>query len=347
VRVRALRTLHFRNLQAGELAFAPGLTFIVGSNGAGKSNLLDAIYLGATGDLPDGRAATSLRFGTEEGFVGLEIDAVGGSYAIEVGLAAQRRRLRLDGRAIRPSEVARLGGAVRIAPEDADMIHGPPALRRGYLDDLLARLSLRFASLRRSYLRVVEQRNAALREVAMHATLPAWDDRFVAIGVEIDALRGRALQRIAALAADAYAQIAADGKELGVTLRRAAGGRPLAEALAASRSEERARGVTVVGPHRDDLDLTLAGQLVRSSGSRGEARSTALALRLAEYRLMEERHGAPPVLLVDDLMAELDARRRGFVLALAERAPQALVTGTDAPPEAARVWRIAQGEVTT
>lgn len=346
MRVRALRQLHFRNLTTAELQFPAGVTCVVGRNAAGKSNLIDALYLACTAQLPSGTVAQTLRFNHLEGFVSAELVVANDLRRVTIGLAAGRKSVRIDDQNARTAEVARLGGAVRIAPEDAALVHGPPALRRGFLDDLLSRLSLRYALMLRGYHRVVEQRNAALKELAAQSTLPVWDARLVEIGSEIDALRARVLTRLAPLAATAYRSVASDAKELSVTLARAAGTLSLAEALVASRAEERARGVTVVGPQRDDLKLALDGHEVRSFGSRGEARTAALALRVAEFALLEERHQTPPLLLIDDIAAELDADRRSYLLALARRSPQALVTGTEAPAGGDRVWTIADGVVT-
>lgn len=343
--MRALKQLHFRNLATPQLEFERGVTAVVGPNAAGKSNLVDALYLACTGSMPGGTIAEALRFGADAGYVRGDLEAGGDAHVVEIGLAPGRKTVRLDGQAVRAADVARLGGAVKVAPEDADLVHGAPAGRRAFLDDLLGRLSLRFALVAREYHRVVEQRNALLKRPEAVATLPAWDGRFLELASEVEGVRARALARLAPLASDAYAAIAGDGKRLGVALRRAAGEVPLATALERARGEELARGATSVGPHRDDLDLTLDGRSVQAYGSRGEARTASLALRVAEFALLEERHGTPPVLLVDDVSAELDAGRRAFLVDLARRAPQAIVTGTDDPGGADRVWRIADGRV--
>lgn len=351
--LRALSQLHYRNLNTPKLAFGDGVTAIVGRNAAGKSNLLEAAYLGLTGELPYGKIAETVRLGESEGYVSVKLEHEGGLSTVQVGLSPGRKTVRLDGQLVRTYELAKVSAAVLITPEDAELVHGPPALRRSYLDTLLSRLSLRYALLHREYTRVVEQRNAALKSSLPHGdpTLEVWTERLIALGDEITALRERALARVAAVASSSYADISGDDKPLGVT-RLAAGGVSESEAsgglqaaLEATQHEERARSVTVVGPHRDDLALTLAGHSVQAYGSRGEARTAALALRVAEYTLLQEKLREAPVLLIDDFTAELDASRRDFLLRLAARAPQALVSGTEAPPHAAAQLAISGGDV--
>jgi len=344
--LRSLRQYGFRNLTAAELQFEPGVTAIVGPNAAGKSNLLDACYLAASGDLPDGRIRDALTWGIDEGFVAARIVHDGGVADVHVGLAAGRKLVRLDGRSVRRSDLARVTAAVRITPQDVEIVHGGPSQRRGWLDDLLDRLSPRHAALSREYGRVLEQRNAALRNGADADLIAVFSDRLAELGDEIGELRVRAVRRADELAREVYAEVAAGAKSLSVRLNRSQGDRELRTALEASAAEERARGVTVVGPHRDDLLLELDGRSVQTFGSRGEARTTALALRVAELRLLEEKHGEPPLLLLDDFSAELDSQRRAYLVALSGRGPQALVSGTEPPTHADRTLCIAEGAVT-
>lgn len=345
MRVHALRQLNIRNLVTERLTFEPGVTALVGPNAAGKSNLVEALTLGLAGSGSGGTVAESLRFGEREGYVRVDAETAAGQHVVEVSLAPGRRQLRLDGRPVRALELATLGGVVRIEPEDVELVLGPPARRRGFLDHLLARLSLRYALVAREYQRVLEQRNALLREGDTGATLSAWDERFVTLGGEVDALRARALPRLAEHARGAYDRIAGGEHGFTVALERAGTGDDLAASLRASRRLERERGVTVVGPQRDELRLTLGERALATYGSRGEARTAALALRVAEHALLEARHGSPPLLIIDDVHAELDEQRRAFLVELAGAAPQALVTGTEPPPGALRVWRIAAGRV--
>lgn len=329
--LRALKQLNFRNLTSAAFEPCAGLTAVCGGNGAGKSNLLEACFLGLTGELPGGKIANNIRFGEEEGFVGVRVEHDEGTSTIDVGLGPGRKTIRLDGQTVRVIDVSRVSAAVLVTPEDAALVHGSPSLRRSFLDSLLGRLSARYATLSRAFARALEQRNAALKAGLGEADMEIWSARFVEYGQEIDGLRKRAVARVAALASSAYADIAGDGKTLTVALESSWEG-SLAEALSASRYEERARGATVVGPHRSDLRIELDGHDAQAFASRGEARTAALALRVAEFRLLEERHEETPVLLLDDFSAELDPSRRGFLLELVGEADQSLVSGTEPPP---------------
>jgi len=341
VLLRALSQLNFRNLVTPRITFGPGVTAVVGRNAAGKSNLLEAAYLGCTGELPYGKIAETVRLGETEGYVSVSIERDDGIVSTQIGLAPGRKVIRLDGQTLRTFELAKVSAAVLITPEDADLVHGAPALRRAYLDALLGKLSLRYALLHREYTRVVDQRNAALKH--RDPTLEVWTERFVELGNAVQALRARALVKVAAIAAETYAEVSGDDQPLRVALSGAH--ENLADALAETALEERARGVTVVGPHRADVLLTLGGHSVQAYGSRGEARTAALSLRVAEYRLLNEKHHEAPVLLLDDFTAELDAGRREFLLRLAARAPQAIVSGTEAPPHAQAQLFISGGQV--
>lgn len=328
--LEAFAQLNYRNLRTAQLSFASGITAITGANAAGKSNLLEAIYLCCTGDLPRATIAESITLGQNEASVQASVQHSEGVSRVQIGLAPGRKVIRLDGQTVRAFELAKVTSAVLITPEDAALVHGSPSLRRAYLDSLLGRISPRYALLVREYSRVVEQRNALLKTGVFDDTLAVWSTRFCELGDEINVLRKRAVARVNQLASARYTAIAGADKPLQVRLI----GTPdaLADALADSWQQERARGVTVVGPHRADLALTLAGNSVQTFGSRGEARTTALALRIAEYELLRDKHDEAPVLLLDDFSAELDANRRDYLLGLAETTPQALVSGTEPPP---------------
>ncbi len=345
MQLRSLAQLNFRNLQFTRIAFSTGVTAVVGRNAAGKSNLLDAAYLALTGDLPGGRIVEMLRFGQTEGYVAAELEHDEGGSKIEVGLAAGRKILTLDGQSVRGFEIARVSAAVLITPKDADLIHGSPTRRRSYLDGLLGKVSPRYGALLREYNRVVEQRNALLKASNPDASLAVWSERFIELGDEINQLRLRAVLRVAELGESVYHDVANDRSSFRVALIQSHGDEALGDALHRSAAEEQARGATVIGPHRDDLSLDLDERSLQAYGSRGEARTAALALRVAEYRLLEDKHHEAPVLLLDDFTAELDPGRRDYLLTLAGATPQTIVSGTEAPSRSDALYRIDQGEV--
>lgn len=345
VRLRSLTQLAFRNLATHRLALPDGVVAVVGPNGAGKSNLLAAAYLGCNATLSAGNLGDMVAFGHEEAYVAVEVENSDGVSRVEVGLAAGRKTVKLDSQAARASDVARRVAAVLVTPEDSELVHGPPSSRRGYLDALISKVSGRYAALLREYTRLLEQRNALLRNAPHDRSLPDWTARLAAVGAEVDDLRSRLVARLCPIAAEVYAEVSGDQKPFAVRLVRNWDEATLAGAIAASRAIELARGATSVGPHRDDLALTLDGKELRSYGSRGEARTAALALRVAEYRLLSERHGEAPVLLVDDFSAELDADRRAYLLSLTAGTPQAIVTGTEPPPHHDALYRVTAGVV--
>src|SRR5690606_19955654 len=156
-----------------------------------------------------------------------------------------------------------------VTPEDSELVHGSPSARRGYLDALISKVSGRYAALLREYLRLLEQRNALLRNAPYDRSLPDWTARLVAVGSEVDALRGRLVARLCPIAAEVYAEVSGDSSPFAVSLVRNWEQATLEDAVAASRAVELARGATAVGPHRDDLALTLRGKELRSFGSRG------------------------------------------------------------------------------
>lgn len=330
--LRSISQINFRNLQTPRLEFTEGITAVVGQNASGKSNLLSALYLGCTGDLPHGQISEAVKLGEDEGFVGVKLERQDGISTIEIGLAPGKKLVRIDGQHVRSIEVAKAASAVLITPEDADLIHGSPSSRRGFLDTLLSKLSLRYALMLREYLRVVEQRNALLKLNYGDPSLTVWTEKFLELGQELIAVRIRAMKRIRDIAQSTYLDISSDTKTLDLSLLSETQNITLQEALQQSISEEKARGITVVGPHRDDLAIMLNNHSVQSYGSRGEARTASLALRVAEYQLLQEKHGESPILLIDDFTAELDANRRAYLLELASNTPQAIVTGTETPP---------------
>lgn len=348
--VRRLELVDFRSYERVGVDLEPGANVLVGSNGVGKTNLIEA--LGYVATLDSHRVATDaplVRMGATTGIIRCAVVHEGRELLVEMEIVPGRANRARLGRS--PARRARdVLGALRLvlfAPEDLELVRGDPAQRRRYLDDLLVLRQPRYAGVRADYDRVLRQRNALLRTAYLArktggarggdlSTLAVWDDHLARHGAEL--LAGR-LDLVAALAPHttrAYDAVAAGSGAADITYRssvesacptadRAALSEALREALAAGRAAEIERGTTLVGPHRDDLHLTLGPLPAKGYASHGESWSLALALRLAGYDLLRA-DGIEPVLVLDDVFAELDTGRRDRLAELVGGANQLLVT---------------------
>ncbi|HEY8450695.1 MAG: DNA replication/repair protein RecF [Micromonosporaceae bacterium] len=363
--VRRLELVDFRSYPRVEVDFPPGVSVLTGPNGIGKTNLVEA--LGYVATLASHRVATDaplVRTGAAIAVIRCVVVHEDRELLVELEIAPGRgNRARLGRSPVR--RVRDVVGALRLvlfAPEDLELVRGEPAARRRYLDELLVARQPRFAAVCADYERVLRQRNALLRTAVLArrsagtadlSTLDVWDTHLARHGGELLAGRLDLVSGLAPHVADAYAAVAglpaepgaaegADGGGVGVAgmsyrstlgeqLPRdaAALSEAMRAALAAARGEELERGVTLVGPHRDDLLLTLRrGDRplpVRGYASHGEAWSFAVALRLAAYRLLSAE-GVEPVLVLDDVFAELDPARRDRLAHCLTGATQTLIT---------------------
>ena len=354
-----LSLTNYRNFRRLELALPEGLTVLHGDNGQGKSNLLEAIYLLAI--------ARSHRAVSERDLVSWEVAREGGSALVRgqawgggekldlrlglecpadgvAGGSAVRKQVRVNGAPRRVSDLVGLLNAVLFSTTDIDLVSGPPQGRRRYLDVLLSQVRGPYLHALQRYQRVVTQRNHLLRSLRERRVgddeLLFWDQALCAEGSVVLEARHQALRYLTPLAQDAYGRLAGVGQHFSLEYEgtvplegevdlegvKAA----LGLALERSRERERALAMTVVGPHRDDLRLLGDGTEMARYASRGQARLAALALRLAEARFLEDRRGEAPFLLLDDVLSELDERRRLLVLEEACRHSQTLVTTTHA-----------------
>ncbi|MDG4834722.1 DNA replication/repair protein RecF [Solwaraspora sp. WMMD1047] len=371
--VRRLELVDFRSYERLSIDLEPGGNVLVGPNGVGKTNLVEA--LGYVATLGSHRVATDaplVRAGATSAVIRCVIEHDGRELLVELEIVPGRaNRARLGRSAVRRARDVL--GALRLvlfAPEDLELIRGDPAERRRYLDDLLVTRLPRYAGVRADYERVVKQRNALLRTAYLArktggtrggdlSTLAVWDSHLAQHGAEL--LAGR-LELVAALGphvTKAYDAVAAGTGAAAISYRPSlelAGPAPdrpalaaaLADALAQARPAEVERGTTLVGPHRDDLTLTLGALPAKGYASHGESWSYALALRLAGYELLRA-DGHEPVLVLDDVFAELDAGRRDRLAGLVGGAAQLLVTCAvaDDVPTALRGTRyeVAEGGV--
>lgn len=361
--VRRLELINFRSYERVDVTFDPGGSVLVGPNGVGKTNLVEALgYLATLGSHRVATDAPLVRVGADSAIIRCLIMHDQRELLVELEIVPGRANRARLGRS--PARRARdVLGALRLvlfAPEDLEIVRGDPAERRRYLDDLLVARLPRFAGVRADYDRVVKQRNALLRSAYLArktggtrggdlSTLDVWDTHLARHGAELLAGRLELVDALAPHVAKAYAAVAAGSAPAGIAYRCAVdlpastadAGRPPGEgarppdraalesalrtALQEARRSEVERGVTLVGPHRDDLHLTIGDLPVKGYASHGETWSCALALRLAAYDLLRGE-GIEPVLVLDDVFAELDTGRRERLADLVAGAGQLLVT---------------------
>ncbi len=370
--VRHLSLVDFRSWAGVDLTLDSGAVVFVGANGRGKTNLVEAIGYLAT--LRSHRSATDaplVRVGAERAIVRAAVvsdsDASSREMRVEVEITPGRaNRGRVNGTVLtRVREVLGVVRAVMFAPEDLAIVRGDPAERRRFLDDLIVQRSPRMAGVRADYERVLKQRGALLKSAGAARrgrddvdlrTLDVWDAHLAAHGGQLLAARLAAVAALRPHAVAAYTQVAPASVELDIAYASSLGdrlppGQPSADVLETTllaelsrmRSQELARGQNLVGPHRDDVELRLGPLPVRGYASHGESWSTALALRLGCYELLREEFtaGGTPVLILDDVFAELDVSRRDQLALVASKAEQVLVTaavGSDVPDQLRGLW---------
>ncbi|MCW2613749.1 MAG: recF [Frankiales bacterium] len=365
--VSHLSLTDFRSWTALELPLGPGSTALVGSNGQGKTNLVEALgYVATLGSHRVAADAPLVRAGAERAVVRAKVERDGRSTLVELELNPGRaNRARVNrGPVPRAREVLGILRTVLFAPEDLSLVRGDPSERRRFLDDLLVSSAPRYAGVRADYDRVLKQRNALIKTAFLARrsgggdmrTLDVWDAHLARCGAELLGARLKLVEALRPRIATAYRAVAVGGEgkrgatevdyrsSLGDALPLGAGpGGADRELLAAAmlselarvRPQEVERGVSLVGPHRDDLVLGLSGLPVKGYASHGESWSFALALRLASYELLKT-DGGEPVLVLDDVFAELDTGRRDRLAELVGGAEQVLVTAAvaDDVPEA-------------
>lgn len=374
-------SLHdFRSYATAEVALEPGVTAFLGRNGQGKTNLVEAIdYLSRLTSHRVASDAPLVRAGADQSVIRAAVVKEGRTAVLEVEINPGRANRARVNKAVLPRtrELIGLVRTVIFSPEDLALVKGDPSERRRFLDDLLILRTPRLAGLRADYDRVLKQRNSLLKSIgaarrgstsaeAALSTLSVWDDQLAHHGSELLAARVALVEDLRPFVGKAYEAVARgasrEDAELDYRATVPLGGPDLAESflatLAQRRKDEIDRGLSLVGPHRDELVLTLApagaadaGQKlpVKGYASHGESWSFALALRLASYDLLRA-DGDDPILILDDVFAELDAERRVQLAELVAGAEQVLVTAAvpdDVPAALAGArFLVAGGEVT-
>jgi DNA replication and repair protein RecF len=359
VHLTRLALTDFRSYPALSLELGPGVSTFRGPNGEGKTNLVEAVgYLATLGSHRVASDAPLVRRGAERAVLRGAVTGAQGDALVEIELNPGRaNRVRLNRAPMpRPRDVLGALRTVLFAPEDLALVKGDPGERRRFLDELLVASAPRYAGVRADYERVLKQRTALLKSAgskghlrgsareAMTTTLDAWDGQLARAGAPLLAGRMRLVAALRPHVAAAYEAVSGGpaGEACGMFYRSSALNTndefenvtvpeptvletALLKALAAVRSSELERGVCLVGPHRDELELSVSGMPARGYASHGESWSLALALRLASFALLREGR-EDPVLILDDVFAELDAGRRDRLAALVAGAEQVLIT---------------------
>ncbi len=334
----------YRNHREVDLALDPGVTLLLGPNGWGKTNLLEAVAWLSRGSSFRGAPTEALvRQGAERAVVRAEVDDGGRPILLEAELSPTGRN-RIQVNRQRVTRLRDLLGHFRttvFAPDDLALVKGSPGERRTWIDDLLVDLHPRNHGLRAEVERVLRQRNALLKQARgrltddVAATLDVWDAKLVEAGEALAAARTEALAALEPLAAAVSDRLTDGRSTLTATLVAEWATEGLAAALHRVRDDDLRRGMTTVGPQRDDVRLTLDGLPARTHASQGEQRSSALALRLAGHRLVAERTGSTPVVLLDDVFSELDRERTRALVSLVPDA-QVVVTAASVLPDEVR-----------
>ncbi len=354
--VRHLELVDFRNYAAATFDLHPGITAVVGRNGQGKTNLAEALgYLATTDSFRGAPDDAVIRVGTDEAVVRATVVDGEREQLIELSLSRHGRN-RVQVNRQRLQRARDLLGALRVtvfSPDDLAVVKEGPGVRRTFLDRTLTDLAVKYDALRLELDRVVRQRNTLLKQLAGRlddadtSTLDVWDERLATVGDRFGVARGTLVERLAPMVAEAYAQLAGIGTPVELRYDPPWRDGGLLAALGAARADDVRRATTTVGPHRDELELSVNGMPARLQASQGEQRTLALALRLAAHRLVTERTGSAPVLVLDDVLSELDQQR---CTALLHHLPpgQVVITTAGVLPDAAHpdaVLHIAAGAV--
>ena len=357
--VSRLELVDFRNYANASFDFHPGTTAVVGLNGQGKTNLAEAMAYLATLDSFRGAPLDALiRVGADSAVVrSTVVHDDGREMLVELELARNGRNRVLVNRQ-KLGRSRDLLGVMRVtvfSPDDLAIVKEGPAGRRRFLDDVLVALALKYDALRLELDRVVKQRNTLLKQVGGRLndeaamTLDVWDSKMADVGDQFGHARAVLVARLSPLVQEAYEQLADRSTSIELRYEPPWRQRGLAAALAEARLDDVRRGASSVGPHRDDLELFINGMPARTHASQGEQRTLALALRLGAHRLVTDKAGSAPVLVLDDVLSELDP---GRCEALLRHLPvgQVVLTTAGVLPEAAHpdaIVRIDAGMVTS
>jgi DNA replication and repair protein RecF len=347
--VERIELVDVRNYEAATFELTGGTTAVLGRNGQGKTNLAEALaYLATLSSFRGAPPDALVRVGADVGVIRAVVrDDDGREVLIEAELSrVGRNRVQVNRQKL--AKTRDLLGVMRVsvfAPDDLVIVKGGPSERRRFLDDALVALATKYDATRLELDRVVRQRNTLLKQSGgrlseeIATTLDVWDARFADVGEQLGYARATLVARCQPMVSEAYEQLAGEPAAVELIYEPEWRRTGLANALAASRDQDVRRGVSTVGPHRDEVAVGLGGLPARTHASQGEQRTLALAMRLAVHRLVADRAGSTPVLVLDDVLSELDPAR---ATALLDNLPagQVVITSASPLPAAAQPDRV-------
>ncbi len=345
MRISRLRLRDVRNYTHWEMTPDSALTVLVGPNAIGKTNIIEAIQLIATGSsFRNPRWEEIVRWDAPSASISMTAEGDGSHVEVELQVDTTGAHTWRVGGSVkkRIADACRFIPVIAFTPDDLALVKGPADQRRSALDALGDQLSTTYSALRRDYGRVVRQRNTLLREGAAGADLEPWDEQLIRLGSRLHVHRRRLARQISVEATEIYTHLAGGesmdvrfsdrcglvGDDLSVEISSEEADAALRAEVYRRRADERARGVSLVGPHRDDITFLVGGRDARSFASQGQQRTIALAWKWAEVIVVTRILNKTPVLLLDDVMSELDEARRGALTDLVQRDVQTFITTT-------------------
>jgi DNA replication and repair protein RecF len=355
--VEHLELIDFRNYGRGSFDLTSGTTAIIGGNGQGKTNLAEALaYLATLSSFRGAPNDALVKAGAAQAIIRAIVRHDDGRETlIEAELvAAGRNRVQVNKQKL--VRVRDLLGSLRVtvfSPDDLILVKGGPGDRRRYMDDTLVALATKYDAIRLEIDRIVKQRNTLLKQAngrltdEIEVTLDVWDAKFSEIADQFGYARATLVSRITPMVQEAYERLAGISTPIDLTYEPEWRRLGLVSALQAARTADLRRGVSTVGPHRDELNFTINGLPSRTHASQGEQRTLALAMRLAAHQLVTERTGSAPVLVLDDVLSELDDGRATALLEHIPHGQVIITTASELPPaaQADRILRIEGGKV--
>ena len=359
--VSHLSLTDFRSYSNLELSFKPGQNIFIGENGEGKTNIIESLmYLALLSSHRISSDQPLVKLGAERAYIRAKVESVERTTLVELEINASRaNRAKVNQNPVRSQrELIGIAKCICFSPEDLDLVRGDPSERRSFLDQLLIQRSPRLAGVISDYERALKQRNSLLKSRAPQSSLSPWDEHLAVFGGEVIAGRLKLIAEIEPLFQTAYkklsekkaARLGYKSSVAGADTDKEENKKKILSTMAEISAQERDRGVSLIGPHRDDLLLNLGDHPVKGYASHGESWSIALALRLASYQLFIN-DGDKPILILDDVFSELDENRREKLINISQTAEQTFITvavENDLPPSIkGEKFKVTSGKVAT